>query len=248
MRLSQSAKMRNYVRFCSAKAAAGLALAGVLAVPLYLMTSPGQSLERPAQRVTGQVKVIDGDTIDVSGVRVRLEGIDAPELAQTCPHWLYGRWHAGRRAAAALMRMTAGRTVECASRGRDSYGRMLGVCSVGGVDLNREMVSQGNAWAFVKYSQSYVADEKAAQEARRGVWQRTCQPAWVYREARWSGSETAAPKGCAIKGNITARGQLVYHMPWGKWYGRTKVEPGRGERWFCNEREALDAGWRPSAS
>ena len=53
------------------------------------------------------------------------------------------------------------------------------------------------------------------------------------------------PMDAPFKGNITRRGR-IYHMPWSPWYGRTRIEPAKGERWFCNERQALDAGWRPA--
>ncbi|HUS96924.1 MAG TPA: thermonuclease family protein, partial [Hyphomicrobiaceae bacterium] len=136
----------------------------------------------------------------------------------------------------------------CIGHGRDSYGRLLGVCAAGGVELNRAMVRQGLAWAFIKYSSSYVAEERAAKSDRLGVWQSDCKPAWEYREARWSTGASAAPRGCAIKGNITNRGRHVYHMPWSPWYTRTKIELSKGERWFCSEAEAIRAGWEPSRS
>jgi hypothetical protein len=56
-------------------------------------------------------------------------------------------------------------------------------------------------------------------------------------------AEQQAPDGCAIKGNITENGH-IYHMPWSPWYGRVKVDPAQGERWFCSEAEAKSAGWR----
>lgn len=230
-----------------ARAAGSFALAGSLALGLYVISTPGQSIEVPSRVVSGEARVVDGDTIDVSGVRVRLEGIDAPERAQTCPHSWWGRWSPGESATRALSKMINGRQVTCQSRGRGSYGRMLGVCSVGGTDLNAKMVKRGHAWAFVKYSQSYVAEERDARQARRGIWKRGCQPAWIYREARWSNGAAVAPEGCAIKGNISRSGRRYYHMPWSPWYDKTKIEVGKGERWFCNEREAMQAGWEPFA-
>lgn len=221
------------------------ALAGSLALGLHLVSTSSQSIGATSRVVSGYATVIDGDTIDVGHVRVRLEGIDAPERAQTCPHHWWGTWSAGKQASQALKKMIAGRQVTCRSRGRGSYGRMLGVCSVDGQELNAEMVKRGHAWAFVKYSRSYVEQERVAQQARRGVWQRQCQPAWAYREARWSNGAESAPQGCAIKGNISRSGRRYYHMPWSPWYERTKIESQKGERWFCNEREAVQAGWEP---
>jgi hypothetical protein len=123
---------------------------------------------------------------------------------------------------------------------------------VGGLDLNREMVARGQAWAFVKYSKRYSADEAVARARRLGVWQSNCTPAWSYREARWrsndAGGRDSTAGACPIKGNITARGRRVYHVPWGRWYQRTRIDVARGERWVCSESEAIEAGWRRSAS
>ena len=56
---------------------------------------------------------------------------------------------------------------------------------------------------------------------------------------------TEAPEGCPIKGNVNRDSEQIYHTPWGsQWYERTKITPDHGERWFCSERQALDAGWR----
>ncbi len=53
-----------------------------------------------------------------------------------------------------------------------------------------------------------------------------------------------ASEKCAIKGNINAKGKRIYHLPGGKWYDRTRIDPAKGERWFCSEAEARAAGWR----
>ena len=70
--------------------------------------------------------------------------------------------------------------------------------------------------------------------------------AWEFRAHRWAGAEQDAPKGCAIKGNVTAHGR-IYHMPWSPWYGKIRIDEAKGKRWFCTEAEALAAGWRPAA-
>ncbi len=245
LRLTYLQPMRELFGRRVVKAFGSCALAGSLALGLYLVATPGQSVEVPSKVVSGPARVVDGDTIDVGGIRVRLEGIDAPERGQRCSHQWWGTWPAGKRASKALKRMIDGRSVTCRSRGRGSYGRMLGVCSAGGLELNAEMVKRGHAWAFVKYSQSYVSQERVAKTARKGIWQSSCRPAWLYREARWSNGAEAAPAGCAIKGNISRSGRRTYHMPWSPWYERTKIESRKGERWFCNEREAMQAGWKP---
>ena len=134
--------------------------------------------------------------------------------------------------------------MSCEPRGLDRYGRTLAACFVDGRDINAQMVRQGYAWAFVKYSSAYVKEEAAAKAEGLGIWQGEAVPAWEFRASRWATAEHAAPEGCAIKGNVTRNGR-IYHMPWSPWYAQIKMEPDKGKRWFCSEAEALAAGWRP---
>ena len=106
------------------------------------------------------------------------------------------------------------------------------------------MVSFGMAWAFTKFTDAYVNLEAQARAGQYGIWQAQNQTAWDFRENRWAG-ETAARGGeCVIKGNINSKGERIYHAPWSRSYGRTRVSENKGERWFCTEAEALAAGWR----
>jgi len=238
-----------------ARLVARCALAGSLLLGLYVFSTPGQSVKSAASMLVGQAVVIDGDTLDIGTARIRLEGIDAPELGQSCatrPHSgdavrpSGGGWkNAGRQAATALRRMIGRQPVVCRVLGTDRYGRSLASCRAGQHDLNAEMVRNGWAWAFVRYSTTYVDEERAARRNSVGVWRYACEPAWAFRSARWQRAESNAPAGCAIKGNISRAGRL-YHVPWSPWCARTRINPARGERWFCNEREALDAGWQPA--
>lgn len=221
------------------------ALAGGLALGLLMLAPAAATTARAT--LSGSARIIDGDTLDIAGERVRLEGIDAPETAQRCPHRSFGTWACGKAATQMLQRLIAHRTVRCQSHGSDKYGRTLGVCFVDGRDVNAAMVRKGFAWAFVKYSRSYVEEEKEARAERVGIWQREAEPAWDYRKKRWNGAQTTAPRGCAIKGNVSANGR-IYHMPWSRWYAKVRLDPARGERWFCSEAEALAAGWRPVAA
>jgi endonuclease YncB( thermonuclease family) len=219
---------------------------------MVLVASP-VALARSSQHhggilaATGEARVIDGDTLVVGGAKVRLEGIDAPEIGQTCGRSSLGEWGCGAAATTALERLVEGQSVACDSRGTDRYGRMLGVCWAGRIELNDEMVRRGHAWAFVRYSQSYVEAEGEARALKLGVWQGASEPAWVYREKRWLAEAQVAPGGCAIKGKITRNGQ-IYHTPWSPWYGRSRIEERRGERWFCSEGEAIAAGFRPAGA
>lgn len=195
--------------------------------------------------LSGIARVIDGDTLEIAGRRVRLEGIDAPETGQMCARsGGSGSWRCGEAAAERLASLVFRHSVSCENRGYDKYRRVLGICFVGHTDINAQLVREGLAWAFVKYSATYVSEEAKARALRVGIWQAETAPAWEYREQRWASAEQAAPEGCAIKGNITGKGR-IYHMPWGPWYGKVKIEEAKGERWFCSEAEAAEAGWRP---
>lgn len=224
-----------------------LPVAFALAASVHLLSPPTSAAPPPGGSaiLSGKATVIDGDTLEIAGERVRLEGIDAPESDQTCGGGWFGSWKCGRAATAQLRWLVGGRRVDCESGGRDKYGRVLAWCSADGRDINAEMVRTGHAWAFVKYSTRYETIEAEARKAKTGIWQGEAEPPWKFRERRWEVAETAAPKGCAIKGNITANGH-IYHMPWSPWYAKVKVEPGKGERWFCSEDEAAKAGFRPA--
>lgn len=121
--------------------------------------------------VAGNARAIDGDTIEISGQRIRFSGIDAPERAQVC-----GSEHPGSQARLALARMIEGRTVECSESGSDRYGRTLAECRAGGVNLSSRMVSDGWAWDYAQYSNGrYAGEERQARAAGRGVWSMDCQ-------------------------------------------------------------------------
>ncbi|MGB4866810.1 MAG: thermonuclease family protein [Hyphomicrobium sp.] len=219
--------------FCLSLAVAGIVWAG--------METPSQE---PAS-FSGPATVVDGDTIDIGGQRIRLEGIDAPETAQTCQRADGRTWPCGRRASSALAKLIGGQEVVCDSRGSDKYRRRLAVCFAKGQDINAAMVKAGMAWAFVRYSDTYTAEESQARQALAGVWQGPAEAPWEFRHKGWSAAQSSAPNGCAIKGNVSNKGH-IYHMPWSPWYRRVTIEADRGERWFCSETEAQAAGWRPA--
>lgn len=197
--------------------------------------------------LSGNARVIDGDTLEIGGERIRLEGIDAPESAQQCRDKAGASWACGEAAIAALKNLTSGSDVTCERKGTDKYGRTLGICRAAETDINGAMIRSGYAWAFVKYSTTYAAEEAEARKAGIGIWQADNMPPWDFRAQRWTVAETGAPQGCAIKGNITNHG-AIYHMPWSPWYGKVKIDEAKGERWFCSESDAIAAGWRPSQS
>lgn len=195
--------------------------------------------------IVGQARVVDGDTIEIGASKIRLEGIDAPETGQACSRRWFGKWNCGAAATSALSKLVRNQTVTCEATGADKYGRTLAICTVGGRDINAYMVRQGLAWAFIKYSRRYVSEEYAARGEHLGVWQAPTTSPWDYRASQWVEAASDAPKGCAIKGNVSRQGN-IYHMPWSPWYGKVKMDGAPGKRWFCSEAEAVAAGWRPA--
>jgi endonuclease YncB( thermonuclease family) len=115
---------------------------------------------------SGPATVADGDTIRVNGERVRLIGIDAPELEQSCTDANGAAWSCGRAARDKMVALAAGDEVSCRPDGRDRYGRTLAVCTAGNVDLGRAMVQAGLAVA----DGGYLAEAETARSARVGIW------------------------------------------------------------------------------
>ncbi|MEH6740793.1 MAG: thermonuclease family protein [Sulfitobacter sp.] len=189
-----------------------------------------------------ETRLVDGDTLTIDDITFRINGIDAPEFGQKC-NKSSGTRQCGKEALAELDRFTSGKAIRCEPIAQDEYGRTIATCFAGGEDIGAHMVRSGMAWAFVRFSRKYVDEEAQARQKRIGVWQSATQTAWDYRAARWEVAEQESPEGCPIKGNISKNGR-IYHAPWSPWYTRTKVSVNKGERWFCSEAEALEAGWR----
>ena len=204
------------------------------------------ALPAAAEELSGKPRVIDGDTIDIAGQRIRLLGIDAPERGQSCK-WPEKTVPCGDIAADALTGTVAAQDVRCETRGKDRYGRWIAVCFAGEIDIGQNVVYMGWALAYRKYSTDYVATEEDAREARRGMWRGKFIAPWEWRRGKRLASDTPrADRPCGIKGNIGKGGARIYHLPGGAYYGRTKITKSKGERWFCSEDEARAAGWRRS--
>ncbi|MBF0561206.1 MAG: thermonuclease family protein [Alphaproteobacteria bacterium] len=125
--------------------------------------------------------VVDGNTIAIGGhrslgrcnggVMVRLFGIDAPDLAQTCLDPQNREWRCGLAAAANLLELIKRRNVVCKGNSQDAQGRLVATCQVGALDVNRELVRQGWATASSRESTMYSLVEGEARNAGRGIWQ-----------------------------------------------------------------------------
>jgi endonuclease YncB( thermonuclease family) len=139
----------------------------VLAVAiLALLALATERLDRAAlQQIAGRAVVADGDSLTILDERIRIRGIDAPELAQECTR--HGnRYACGREARSALVALISGETVICTGRERDRYGRLLARCEADGRDLGRMMVEAGWAVAYGDYEDAEVR----ARSAAKGLW------------------------------------------------------------------------------
>jgi endonuclease YncB( thermonuclease family) len=120
--------------------------------------------------IVGVASVVDGDTIEIHGARIRLSGFDTPERGARC-----GGVNVHQRAANELSAFIAGRTVSCTPGGTDAHGRTVATCNAGGTDLGEHMVGQGWGRDWPRYSGGAYADEEtAARAARRGMWGLSC--------------------------------------------------------------------------
>jgi endonuclease YncB( thermonuclease family) len=164
----------------------GITGLGFCLAALLLLPSSATSAE-----LAGVASVIDGDTLEVRGTRVRLFGIDAPESRQTCT--LDDRsYRCGQQAALALADKIGRRPVTCARRDTDRYGRLVAVCRLGRVDLNGWLVREGWALAYRAYSTAYADEEAAAQRARRGLWRGSFTPPWEWRKQQRTSKDASA--------------------------------------------------------
>ena len=143
-----------------------------------LMVSPAHA------DITGKPRVVDGDTLVISGERIRLYGIDAPEKKQTCRTKKGKEQLCGKLAKQALQQMTRGRDVVCKGDKRDRYKRLIAVCYSGPFNLNEQMVADGWALAYRKYSKDYVRAENFAKSRREGIWRTEFIPPWKWRRQK----------------------------------------------------------------
>lgn len=113
------------------------------------------------------------------------------------------------------------------------------------------MISEGYAHEYTynlpyKYQSEFKQAEKDAREAGKGLWSAsTCNGATTSVSTA-TASTTQTTTNCVIKGNISADGEKIYHMPGQRYYDKTQIDATKGERWFCSESEARAAGWRKS--
>ena len=157
-------------------------LSFILAVAL-LVTGPALA-ERPFS-LGGEItvtKVSDGDSLRSGRLKIRLFGIDAPELKQDCIDTAGRDWPCGKAARARLAELVDG-PLQCELIDVDRYGRLVMRCRTGETDIAEALVAQGLALAYRRYATDYVAAEEAARAARAGVWGGEFTAPWDWRRA-----------------------------------------------------------------
>ena len=125
--------------------------------------------------IIGEAKITDGDTIIINDIRIRFTGSDAPESyffgkTQTCLDGKGREWECGNAATQKLKELINNQTVRCTDEGQDRYGRTLGICYVGDMDLQAEMVKSGMAVAYLRYSDRYEKEQNYAKKVKAGMW------------------------------------------------------------------------------
>ena len=135
-----------------------------------------------ADDLIGQASIIDGDTLEIHGNRIRLWGIDAPETTQLCRGDDSEKYRCGAQAANDLDAFIARRPVNCNPISLDRYGRTVATCTVGDTDLGEWLVRSGLALDWPQYSKGrYEAAQRDAERAGRGMWKGSYVEPWLYR-------------------------------------------------------------------
>src|SRR5205807_6649400 len=187
-----------------------------------------------AADITGTAKVREGDTVLIGNARIRLGGIDAPNVDQLCLNNSGERWTCGVAARDELIKHADNKVWTCHTRQTDRRGRQVARCEVDGEDIQKWMVKSGWALSYARFSHDYDADEKAAREAKAGMWQGAFIAPWDWRVrnnktvilgtakppanahaillASASGSVAPSPD-CTIKGNRNRARECIFHRP-----------------------------------
>lgn len=160
-------------------------LPGVVAGVLLAALGASPSADAASRHmITGTASVIDGDTIEIHGARIRLHAVDAIESRQRCLLPDGTEWRCGTDAAKALSEKIGQAPVECRVTDKDRYGRFVAKCFQRGEDLNAWLVAEGWAVAYRQYGKDYVSRESEAKAAKRGIWASQFVMPWDWRRGK----------------------------------------------------------------
>ena len=135
-----------------------------------------------SKQVSGIAHVIDGDTLRVGSTKVRLHGIDAPELKQTCSDSA-GNEYACGMTSRSVMKQIVGSKLTCKVLSNDRYGRAIAKCfNKNDQDIGAVLVREGWATAYTYFSKDYVKQEAAAKRERAGMHSGFFEDPYTYRK------------------------------------------------------------------
>lgn len=204
--------------------------------------------------IQGHARVIDGDTLEIAGIRIRIGGIDAPEQAETCIDAQGRDWPCGAWATEQARNLIGSARLNCVDLASRSYNRVVARCYLDGQDLAVRLIEAGIARPCLRFAREqgqegpYLQAEAIAIAASAGIYAGPLNPAAGFCKPRAAQVQVSAaqsgPEGCVIKGNVSGNGR-IYHLPGQRDYDRVTMR-GPDTRWFCSEAEALAAGWRPA--
>ena len=252
----------------------GLIGAGLQTNNSEVKTDVAAPVETEVPETYQVVAVVDGDTIKVDyhgkTTSVRLIGVNTPETVG--PRKDVECF--GEEASQFLRSLLEGKAVrlepDISQSDRDKYDRLLRYIYLDGEDVSLTIIQNGYGYEYtynVPYQKQarYRAAQTEAENGKRGLWADggctksepvATKPQTPENElANTSKPQNTAPvvtapatstQHCKIKGNISSSGEKIYHMPGQQFYDKTVVDTSKGERWFCTEQEAVNAGWRKS--
>jgi endonuclease YncB( thermonuclease family) len=173
----------------------GTAIAILALTALVVMRVSGES----GETITGAARAADGDTLTLGGHRIRLAGIDAPEMMQVC-RWDGADWRCGVAARSRLADLLRAGPVTCRTQGRDKYDRLLARCRTPAGDLGERMVREGLAVAYGGYED----EERFAKAERKGLWGTEFVPPQDWRRMNGRPQENAHAAEPGLFGGILA--------------------------------------------
>jgi len=218
---------------------------GLCAAALCLGASFAPVAPAQGQGATSEIVVVDGDTLEVDGRVLRLYGIDAPELGQTCLD-KSKRWRCGLQAAVELRSLLGfWGNVACDTIRAEEEG-VRAICHDPQFNDPAEvLLARGLAIALPDSVPAYRRAEIQAKNAQLGIWRgEFVAPSQWRKGERLSGPADSPAEVCDVKGIVTDKGERVYYVPTDDNYDDTTVSPERGERMFCSDDEAQLAGWK----
>ena len=128
-------------------------------------------------------QIFDGDTFELEGQEVRLFGVDAFELSQSCLDRRGEPWRCGVAAKAALAERVHGQSLSCVTLEEDRDGRYLARCTLAdGTDVGGYLVENGLALADPDQPDAYAEEQASARRSGAGAWAGTFMPPWRFRE------------------------------------------------------------------